>query len=338
MRFGKYLVERRMKSERIIMYHGTSSKFLRTIKSQGLKINPKEKKWDIDQYSDINQPTRASLEGAYLTANLMTATSAAGNSVRKFGGNTIVVCVLFQPRSGLPDEDSVRYTLGHAVQKTLGISSLDNNRYNETTLAVLLFDLKNIECDKKCLTNRFIEVLKSYGEINERALKPEDAENFLKAEMMRRVSHYWKNEKAWYIFSGFEDIMPPIPYKDRNKYSVEEEDKIREKWKKKIKDKILSPQEADKEYLKQLDIMTRKAFKGLRTDTSDFQFNVRAMKNVNYKGRNKIISIVEIIEPKYIEGKGREDKPVILKVHYGSIPNDFIKQYKEKMGYKFEIK
>lgn len=37
----------------------------------------------------------------------MTASSSATQAVNKFGGNTLFVIVLFQPLSGLPDEDMI---------------------------------------------------------------------------------------------------------------------------------------------------------------------------------------------------------------------------------------
>lgn len=118
-------------------------------------------------------------------------------------------------------------------------------------------------------------------------------------------------------------------------YSDEELDKRYTEWKAKINNAILSPQEADNEYLKQLDVMTRRAFKDVRKDKKAFAYNVRAMEDLNYRGRNRIISIVEIDEPEW--EKRKEGEPTLLKVHYGNIPDDFINQYKERVGGEFKI-
>lgn len=318
-----------MKSNRIVVFHGTSSSFLRKIKSQGLKADPKKKVWDIDLNTSSGTSTRVSLKGAYLTANYMTASSSALNAKQKFGGNRLIISVLFQPRSGIPDEDSIRYTLNHAIERALGVGN--NSFYNKMALAIFLFNLKDVNCDKKCYTDKFIEELKKQKEVNSKALNYKDAENFLQAELMRRVSQDWKNEPEYEHYKGFSDIMPHISYEEQKKISQEERDKRYEAWKKKIKKAVLSVAEADREYLKQLDIMTRRAFKGVRKSTEDFLYNVRSIEDINYRGRNRIISIVEIIEPEDYEN------PTILKVHYGKIPDDFIKQYKQRVGDNFKI-
>lgn len=329
MRFKKYLIERRMKSERIIVYHGTSSNFLRKIKSQGLQADPKKKVWDVDLNTSSGMSTRASLKGAYMTANLVTATSAALNAKQKFGGNRLIVCVLFQPRSGIPDEDSIIYTLDFAVGHALGVGN--NSFYNKVGLAVFLFNLKDVNCDKKCYTDKFIEELKKQKEVNPKALNYKDAETFLQAELMRRVAQDWKNEPDYEHYKGFDDIMPAIPYDERKKLSPEEQDKKYKDWKKKIANAILSPAEADREYLKQLDIMTRRAFKGERKNIEDFSYNVRSLEDVNYRGRNKIICIAELIEPEDFK------QPTIVKIHYGKLPDDFMKQYKQRVGDNYKI-
>lgn len=326
MKFKKYLLwERRTKAERLILYHGTSSTFLRKILSQGLKATPKQKVWLEDPGASFIQAPRTSLKGAYLTRNIMTAKSSATTAKQKFGGNSLIVIVLFQPRSGLPDEDNIRYTIERCAAKAMGSGRLSGWLY-AINLAYYIIQGSNKE-----VTDGFIDCLKelmkgSFGvEIDERALNKKTAEEFMKAELMRGVAEVYANKKKegeyqrFRIHSSFSDVLSRLG----KKMKWEEIEEF-------VGNNILSRSEAQKNYLKALDAMTR-MFKQERLSfkTKDTFYNVRSLEDINYRGRNRIIGIVEIMD--------KEDYYYDLKVRYGKIPDDFIKQWKERVGDKFKV-
>jgi len=70
----------------IVMFHGTSDKFLQSILKNGILPEPPQKTWDEDKNISSISASRESLKGSYWTSNLLTATSSAWNTVKKFGG------------------------------------------------------------------------------------------------------------------------------------------------------------------------------------------------------------------------------------------------------------
>lgn len=102
----------------IEMYHGTTSKFLRSILKQGVVPYPKEKKWSEDPFLSSYDLSRVSLEGSYWTSNLMTAISSATNATGKFGGSSIVVIGMISEGAAFADEDDTTRIILNAVPQT----------------------------------------------------------------------------------------------------------------------------------------------------------------------------------------------------------------------------
>lgn len=113
----------------VLMYHGTSSKWLRSIKTHGLVPNPKAKVWDTDKDSLSNRAvrSRASLFGTYLTTNLMTALGSATTAVDKFGGSHLFVVAKIQLLSGKADEDHIRFPIEREFVNSFAGSSYQLN-------------------------------------------------------------------------------------------------------------------------------------------------------------------------------------------------------------------
>lgn len=96
----------------IYLYHGTNKKNLSSILSQGLIPNPKKRTWQDDPDAGYYSPSRQSLEGLYLTSNLVTAVGSAhrgGNKSSK--DNPIVFIVEIHPNALYSDEDSISIDL-----------------------------------------------------------------------------------------------------------------------------------------------------------------------------------------------------------------------------------
>jgi len=107
--FFQTFLERYSKSEthRDIWYHGTSSKHLKSILSNGLMVNTKEKSWESDPDSGVFTPDRTSYGGVYLTQSFTLASSSAWRSSVKFKGHPIIVILELHPRNLVADEDSI---------------------------------------------------------------------------------------------------------------------------------------------------------------------------------------------------------------------------------------
>lgn len=108
--FSEWLVNE-ARTPRVIMYHGTAVRNLRSIMSHGLIPRPRGRAWDDDPDSSFHSASRASLDGIYLTRNLMTALSAASNGAnRKYmKEGDLLIAVEMQPKTAFADEDDLNF-------------------------------------------------------------------------------------------------------------------------------------------------------------------------------------------------------------------------------------
>lgn len=99
------------RTPKAIMYHGTAVRNLRSIMSHGLLPKPRGRAWAEDPDSSFHSASRASLDGIYLTRNLMTALSAASNGAnRKYmKEGDLLVAVEMQPKTAFADEDDFNF-------------------------------------------------------------------------------------------------------------------------------------------------------------------------------------------------------------------------------------
>lgn len=298
--FYHYLVERYAGSKKLrgIWYHGTSTKYLPSILSQGLIPNPKELSWDSDK--DASQVTfdRTTYGGIYVTKNLMTAYSAAWRTAKKTKGNRLIVILDLQSKSLIADEDDIVFHLRQYPEsialwyfKVLKYPTTDIDRYYQSELEkekenwatsvmskfIVHYDINN---------PRVQETLKSY-------LKNE---GFL-ASLTRTVA-YTNDKYLWHRSWDYRKVdsenIPPLP----------------------------SKQEGESIFRSFVSKLTAMLKELTRKDT--FSPKGRSLRPIRFTGSNKIICIVELIE--------NPNEPTKLKLHYGSLPADFINQYKERFG------
>lgn len=99
------------RTPKVIMYHGTAVRNLRSIMSHGLLPSPRGRAWADDPDSSFHSASRASLDGVYLTRNLMTALSAASNGAnRKYmKEGDLLIAVEMQPKTAFADEDDLNF-------------------------------------------------------------------------------------------------------------------------------------------------------------------------------------------------------------------------------------
>ena len=127
MKFSEWLLSE-ARSPRVIMYHGTAFRNLRSIMSHGLLPRPSKRAWADDPHSSFNSASRASLDGIYLTRNLMTALSAATNGAnRKYmEEGDLLVAVEMQPKTAFADEDDLNFmaTVSNMEMKVVSAYSM----------------------------------------------------------------------------------------------------------------------------------------------------------------------------------------------------------------------
>jgi RNA:NAD 2'-phosphotransferase (TPT1/KptA family) len=82
----KISISRRGLATRTVMYHGTTSKFLRSILKKGLDPRAKTRVWADDHGANARNTSRKSLPRVYATTNYMTAQSSSTTAAEKLGG------------------------------------------------------------------------------------------------------------------------------------------------------------------------------------------------------------------------------------------------------------
>ena len=136
MLVNELLVERRLQRTRI-MYHGTSSVFLPSIMKHGLIPDPPQQAWGADNLA------LQSFGGVYLSQYEETAFDAALNASDKFGGDQVLIRVIYVSGSGAIDEDLVFNDL-----IKIGVQEFNKNEFvnlNSYLLTILSLAASSIQ-------------------------------------------------------------------------------------------------------------------------------------------------------------------------------------------------
>lgn len=260
-------LERYGGSKPIIVYHGTSINNLPSILSQGLIPNPKERKWAFDSDASFGMPSRQSLEGIYITTNLMTAISSAPIKEK------LIVIAQVQPRALFADEDTVTGAVS-------GIPASDNAFFQERGIAQLYLALKT-NTNQEYLN----DVKQRYIEIGMRKLVSMlnfDIHSNLKqrlGEILNSLFYVALNRSAAYID---EDTVRDMKMYYNKLGNFEIPDKL----------------QAENEYSKWMDKLTRTLKSAAHPDkrADNFQINGRLLAPIGYSGKNKILAIVKEVD------------------------------------------
>jgi hypothetical protein len=144
--------------EPIYLYHGTSSNNIQSILSSGLLSNTKKRAWESDDDASFGGRSRQSLQGIYLTNNLLTAYSAAGNAGNKGKGPKVILIIEISPTSLYADEDS------------LGAFSYPLKNDNEKIIAEIFAAYTKYGADSETVShffNEYKDKIKFWFEYNE---------------------------------------------------------------------------------------------------------------------------------------------------------------------------
>jgi hypothetical protein len=124
---SKILFEKKFQTT-TLMYHGTSSTFLRSILKNGLDPNPKQKSWDLGG-------SMSSLGGVYMApVNARATRHAAKEAVNKYGGSPMLITIQVVTASGTPDEDNI---FGALAQYAYEMYRNPTSPYNKDILNIL---------------------------------------------------------------------------------------------------------------------------------------------------------------------------------------------------------
>jgi len=296
-----------------LMWHGTTTKFLRSIKKQGFVPTPKNKVWADDPDSQHSpQRTRASLKGTYFTTNFMTAVSSAGNAKRKFGGDYLIVAARIQPRSGAADEDSIRYHLERVFDDLVGrpsrwwgLRAHDSKQWDDNLKHLIrsvhnklatgrepvptqaLIDYANAELDyavaKESKTRRELDMRRDVWDGIQQALEKQGLDY---EELRTREKAFWDGPVVWPTDIG----------------------------------------KAEQEYLKAIDKLTKHYRKSGTRDKGFGGFNVRIEEPVDFRGRNRILCMFSW------DPDARQ-----LKLEYGHMDSKTKTAFEQYWGGEYEV-
>jgi ADP-ribose pyrophosphatase YjhB (NUDIX family) len=288
------------KQLRGIWYHGTSSKYLKDILSQGLIPDPKEKSWSVDPDASMSTLDRTTYGGIYVTKNLRIALSSAWRTAGKTKDNQLIVILDLQPKSLIADEDDIAgYFVGYPETNALWFYKIikHGTEYPEYE--------QKLENERERFAVKTLETIKQLNKIDNPKLES-ILKNLIKNDgfdaMVTRITAYLDMSSYYYSDMWYRN------WDDR---------KI------KREDIPLPPEKRDGElvFRKFIDRLTR-TLKSIPRTSDIFRRTGRSLEPIRFTGNNKIICILELIK--------NEDSSESVRLRYGKVPEDFINQYKDR--------
>lgn len=109
------IINERVQQRTQIMYHGTSTNLIPSIKSNGLLATPPKKTYDKDTYG----ASTASMGGVYVASEKGFALEVAREAVGTHGGEKALVTIQYVKGSGDLDEDEIVASISDAAQQIM---------------------------------------------------------------------------------------------------------------------------------------------------------------------------------------------------------------------------
>ena len=294
------------KKIRGIWYHGTSTKYLKDILVNGLIPDPKERSWDIDPDASTSTLDRSSYGGVYVTRNLMTATGSAWRTARKTNGNRLIVILDLQPKSLIADEDDIApFFVNYHEQNAFFYYKLlkYGSEYSDY--------MRDLETEKKRFTDKVVKQISDLRDIKNQKIKDilhkliynegfyATVTRIVAYSDLKSRSSYDMWTRCWDTRKIDMDQIPPLPEKEEG-------------------------ESVFRKFVNKLTILLREIAR-----QSGFATTARSLEPIKFSGSNKIICVVELVESNKSSPK--------FKIHYGSLPQDFIDQYKTRYNYNADI-
>ena len=299
--------------ERGIYYHGTSSRLIPAILSQGLIPDPKVRSWDRDPNpTNAINPTRRTTFGIYVTDRLGSATQAAQRVARRDKANQAIVVMELQPRSISGQEDDVSFAVNSLGVNSQGVVSSYvwpwfMEVYGDRIKHSIGYYQKEHEKQKSAwVVVAMKRILRHFKDDPHPELE-ERVSNLLYQEgyrlMLERTISYcsgWDKdyyEREWEHNFG-SDYPPRLPDSDK----------------------------AEADWLAFTGKLTR-TLKDLARPIKardDWQNNGRLLQPVRFNGSNRIVCIVERVDAPNFHSS--------MQVHYGEPPQKLLDDWNETIG------
>jgi len=291
-------LEERRKPPKEIYYHGTASKNLRRILSQGLIPNPKQRAWAEDPQAGLNRASRASYGGIYLTRDLTKARMSLPREDAQANRGVIVVAEV-QPRSLTADEDDVVFWLDlqttNSYQVFDAYVNLVTDQGNKYTVGQrTAYAQKVVDQFNRASKEARGESLNAQETDRLRAILDD---GYL-ATLTRKSAYIAPKEWEEYNWRRFNDpaLFVPQPSKEQGE-----------------------------QYFRLVVDQVTRTLPGLFIGQG-FSPSARTLEPLTFSGANRIIAIAEIVP-----SPTRERRRAV-RVVYGKLPADFEKQWEQGVG------
>ena len=269
-------------------YHGTGSQNFSTILSQGLN-----EEHDLLFDNSMKYRSIRSYGGIYLTNNIVTAASSGRKSVRKKQGResgpvdewTLV---------GVKIEDKTPHIIVDEDQffdPSVVTDDFYNLRYNLNPYNIAYYITNNLENDIPSIVEKYLSFYKEAKGISDdrflEGIKPY-INNLIRASFLRILANNINFEEGTYGFGYYEKNEKEKFEKDFPQFSKLDEAK------------------AETNYRNVANFVMQKANRLTEFTEKNWQTNVRSLKPISFRGKNKIIMVCKVIEndindPYYME-------------------------------------
>ena len=312
----------RKRTTPVLMYHGTSSKFLPKIFQMGMIPDPSEGKWksdELEQQASVHSPSLRSLLGSYWTSNVTTAAGAGRDAARSQGGEPMIIVAQIVPQTAKADEDDVRGPVSRAFRQVL------IPYFGHRDIGEIAWPLQAMrEADPslyKQLATEFAEALHEILKTGEKMP--------LDKEMLRKVFEATHERLLGHVdISEGRTKWGYIEAYDRWLSQHMDWEKAREIAKKKAEENDIpkfNKVAGEKKFLDALDAVSSRYRKStLPSEEFRVRTNLRVTEPVGFRGRNKIVAI--------LVGNDRNFDLV-----YGTVPDKFVNDWRQSWGPKFRI-
>jgi hypothetical protein len=351
--FKEYIIERSKKfSPTELVYHGTSTEYLKSILSKGLLAYPNKSNFKLEPKYFTR--TLQSVGGVYLSTNFGKASLMAGVATNESYDKLIIVCQVSRSVA-FADEDDIEFLLNSAFGNTINnfnIPAVFGDVYSLGTCIEIFAIIKNGKGLIDDIVRQFIEEIqleyrKKYGNPktadivnNKPKIQFSIAKRIFINYIIRALSRYrettesgaitrdsYYNFKKYYLY-GLQYLF------ENNIINNDEYEEI----KKNIKYPKIDIKTAELNNLKSLDYLS-KFFKQTINYGKDEEHkeakDFRITKDIGYTSRNKIICIFSMNN----RGDGSAGGyGTYCSVYYGIIPNDTLLEMITRTGGRIKIR
>jgi hypothetical protein len=328
------ILTERTRKEQVMMYHGTSSTFLRSILKNGIVPNPNDRLWsgDSEKTSVLNPSQESIPNSSYWTTNFGTAYASAGRTVDRYKGNRLIVIGLMMPESMIGDEDDVSYIMEGAIDDS-GILGWGTFEKAMQVRAILDVNPNNAVIQK--ILNNAHQNLVIIKRLPETTRKPEKSffMQWLEKTLDRILSYYTE----YSVYDMKREYQKGLEFDHR--ITREEEDQLWEpEW---FEEHVLSTfkdsKAAEKDLITFFDTVTRKyknlAKRSRMQSVSSFA-TARITDTVAFSGRNRIICIFSIRENERDDDWGNDYD---MAVHYGTLPKEVESEFSIRITNQYKV-